>query len=208
MSSFFYQILHPWHWLTYGQNASGLGLVVLVFYTLYTRTMMLEAERARRGAMVPYLAINVNRRAKFMEDVGILNVGGPALHSQTFRIKNFDGFHVEPHGLRVPKDAVTQSLGLILKENSPTKLHVAPFSKGHPAFHVVECTDIFQQKHQLVIVCSYIDEQTCDYHTQWVQAETWSQKTFLRGAGRPVLNVVLWLALRRKRKAQQKRNET
>lgn len=55
MQNFWYQILHSWHWLTYGQNgaalsavaavaaslAAVLGLVGLYFYTKYTRKLML-----------------------------------------------------------------------------------------------------------------------------------------------------------------------
>src|SRR5262249_31446146 len=47
MNPVWYQVLHPWHWLTYGQNATALGVVVaivgtivLYFYTRYTRRMM------------------------------------------------------------------------------------------------------------------------------------------------------------------------
>jgi hypothetical protein len=43
----FYQVLHPWHWLTYGQNAAALaglaaiaGTFILYRYTVYTRRMM------------------------------------------------------------------------------------------------------------------------------------------------------------------------
>lgn len=62
MSNFLYQILHPWHWLTYGQNAAGvaavaaiLGLVGLYFYTRYTRRMMKLGEVTRRATMTPIL---------------------------------------------------------------------------------------------------------------------------------------------------------
>ena len=47
-----YQVLHPWHWLTYGQNAAAVaalaavvGFIVLFFYTLYTRRMMRTQSR-------------------------------------------------------------------------------------------------------------------------------------------------------------------
>jgi hypothetical protein len=52
MESIVYQVLHPWHWLTYGQNAAAVaalsavvGFIVLFFYTLYTRRMMKTQSR-------------------------------------------------------------------------------------------------------------------------------------------------------------------
>lgn len=62
MQNIEYQLLHPWHWLTYGQNATALGAVVaclgfigLIFYTLYTRRMMKLGENTRRAAITPVL---------------------------------------------------------------------------------------------------------------------------------------------------------
>ena len=52
MKNIIYQVLHPWHWLTYGQNAAAVaalaavvGFIVLFFYTLYTRRMMKTQSR-------------------------------------------------------------------------------------------------------------------------------------------------------------------
>jgi hypothetical protein len=52
MEHIVYQVLHPWHWLTYGQNAAAVaalaavvGFIVLFFYTLYTRRMMRTQSR-------------------------------------------------------------------------------------------------------------------------------------------------------------------
>jgi hypothetical protein len=62
MKNLFYQTLHPWHWLTYGQNATGvaalatlLGLVGLYFYTRYTRRMMELGELTNRATVTPIL---------------------------------------------------------------------------------------------------------------------------------------------------------
>lgn len=59
-----YQILHPWHWLTYGQNATGvgdvvaiLGLIGLAFYTLYTRQMMKMQTETALISITPMLVI-------------------------------------------------------------------------------------------------------------------------------------------------------
>jgi hypothetical protein len=82
--SLFYQFRHPWHWLTYGQNASALsvavsavGLIVIVLYTLYTRRMMLLAGQTRRGELYPILALQEEDETPdgYLQLV-ILNLGG------------------------------------------------------------------------------------------------------------------------------------
>lgn len=69
MQNILYQVLHPWHWLTYSQNASGvgavaaavaalaavLGLIGLYFYTRYTRSMMLLGQETQRATITPIL---------------------------------------------------------------------------------------------------------------------------------------------------------
>lgn len=62
MNSFLYQLDHPWHWLTYGQNASAVaavaaffGLVGLYLYTRYTRTMMQVQQSTARASIEPLL---------------------------------------------------------------------------------------------------------------------------------------------------------
>ena len=62
MQNIWYQVIHPWHWLTYGQNASGVaavagvfGLIGLYFYTRYTRRMMLLQQEMQRATITPIL---------------------------------------------------------------------------------------------------------------------------------------------------------
>lgn len=62
MQNILYQVFHPWHWLTYGQNAAGLAavaailaLVGLYFYTRYTRRMMLLQQETQRATITPIL---------------------------------------------------------------------------------------------------------------------------------------------------------
>jgi hypothetical protein len=57
---FWYQVLHPWHWLTYSQNAAAvqavgalLGFILLWRYTVYIRRMMELAELTRRASLTP-----------------------------------------------------------------------------------------------------------------------------------------------------------
>jgi hypothetical protein len=67
MGRIFYQVAHPLHWLTYGQNATALaavaavlGLIGLFFYTKYTRRMMEMQESALRAAITPVLVLQGN----------------------------------------------------------------------------------------------------------------------------------------------------
>jgi len=62
MNKILYQLFHPWHWLTYGQNATAVaalvavfGLIGLVFYTLYTRRMMRMQEDTLKATITPIL---------------------------------------------------------------------------------------------------------------------------------------------------------
>jgi len=76
-----YQFLHPWHWLTYGQNASVVVLIVVAFYTIYTRRMMLLAQQTRRGELYPILAVQKFVAKNGSMDLAIKNVGaGPMLN--------------------------------------------------------------------------------------------------------------------------------
>ena len=199
MGNFFYQVFHPWHWLTYGQNASGLGLVVLVFYTLYTRTMMLEAERARRGSMVPRLAITCRKVAPCTDEVEVINVGGPALDLQTFRIPDAESFRFHANGFKPPAGTDRLSLGILLRDQPPLKLRVAPCAKNRPALHIVECIDIFRVKHQLIVLCIYVDADTCEYTSEWTGPDSWGRSTLLTNAKVMGINVLLrFFRLRRK----------
>jgi hypothetical protein len=56
------QFVHPWHWLTYGQNAVALatvtaaaGLVGLYLYTRYTKNMMITNVGALNASFRPVL---------------------------------------------------------------------------------------------------------------------------------------------------------
>lgn len=60
VSSWLSQVMHPWHWLTYGQNAAALQGICALFafyllwrYTAYTRRMMELGETTRRAMITP-----------------------------------------------------------------------------------------------------------------------------------------------------------
>jgi len=74
-----YQLLHPWHWLTYGQNTAAVGLILLYFYTLYTRKMMLLAQQTRRAELYPLLILQKTQVSGDHLEFLIVNVGNGSL---------------------------------------------------------------------------------------------------------------------------------
>jgi len=63
--------------LTYGQNTSvEVGLIVLVFYTIYTRRMMLISQATRRGELYPILILQSSIAKDGYLELVIINVGG------------------------------------------------------------------------------------------------------------------------------------
>ena len=74
-----YQFLHPWHWMAYGQNASVVGLIVLIFYTIYTRRMMLIAQQTRLRELYPVLILQKTTPTADGLEFLIVNVGNGAL---------------------------------------------------------------------------------------------------------------------------------
>lgn len=94
-SPWLYQILHPWHWLTYGQNAAALqgvcalfGIIGLLLYVIDTRRMRRASELTLRASMspvftardlVPYYANPGTLEGIYRIEMTVRNVGeGPA----------------------------------------------------------------------------------------------------------------------------------
>ena len=93
MNSILYQVLHPWHWLTYGQNATALGVVVailgaivLFFYTLYTRRMMKMQSRTMeiqaQTMSLQVQAMDMQRQALQMQESAAIAAITPKLVAQ------------------------------------------------------------------------------------------------------------------------------
>jgi hypothetical protein len=64
MKDIWYQIYHPWHWLTYGNNAEALGSVIalggllgLYLYVRYTKTIMQATLFASQASSFPVLHV-------------------------------------------------------------------------------------------------------------------------------------------------------
>ncbi len=76
MNPWLYQLLHPWHWLTYGQNATAVGIFIatavnlLAVYVLF-RTLSAvnsQAEAANRQAAAAEEQVNAAKAATAVSD--------------------------------------------------------------------------------------------------------------------------------------------
>lgn len=73
MSSILYQLSHPWHWLTYGGNASGLaslvalafGIPTLLYLVKGSRLSAQQAELARFQTQIAELTLRQQTRPIF-----------------------------------------------------------------------------------------------------------------------------------------------
>jgi hypothetical protein len=177
MRNFLYQILHPWHWLTYGQNATGLGIVGLFLYTIYTRRMMKLAELSRRATITPIFSLRNHRFAatnsvpcpdddagskpspanEFRLYLTITNVGeGPAIGVSSWYQPVSQNFNIDRNLIlikdKVP-DGETERPELLRGES----MNVSFFpltNLNHPWLFVIQSTDQAKGKHQLQVLLS------------------------------------------------------
>ena len=168
LSTILYQLLHPWHWLTYGQNAAGVGLIVLIFYTIYTRRMMLLAQETRRGELYPMLILQRTDVREGYLELFIENVGAGALlnavewgqHvSQRFELG--DTFlerlpEVEAHfaGTMVSKSKLTLNTNV---DGSELRI-----------LQVVEGTDSFGGRQQFCVLRRYVSPGNYEYEVRMI----------------------------------------
>jgi hypothetical protein len=187
MHSLVYQILHPWHWLTYGQNAAGLGLIGLFFYTLYTRRMMKLGEATRRANLTPEFSLRVlpefvptaydvqivtqfgSTEPKVIEYsvvMNIRNIGeGPAIGLQSWHQPVSTKFNIDGSSILLKTSGAFQGLqqgeGAELLKGEITKITFPGFKSGLvPWLFVVEATDLANGKNQLKILMSGPKETT------------------------------------------------
>lgn len=149
-----YQLLHPWHWLTYGQNASVVGLIVVVFYTIYTRRMMLLAQQTRRGELYPILALQEVIVKNDSMDLAIKNVGaGPLLNVFQWGQPVSERFELEGTFLERPS-AIGQSFGGSMLRGEGRILNTPVGASQSRVLLVLEGTDSVGGGHQFCFLRS------------------------------------------------------
>jgi hypothetical protein len=143
-----YQLLHPWHWLTYSQNASAITLIVVALYTLYTRRMMLLAQQTRRGELYPILALQEVILGNGSMDLVIKNVGtGPMLNVFQWGQPVSERFKVGGAFLERPP-AIGQSFGGSMLRGEGRTLSVGVDPSEPRVLLVLEGTDSVGGRHQ------------------------------------------------------------
>ena len=74
---YWYNVLHPWHWLTYGNNGTAAATAAVLIYTYLTYQMARTSQNALKASYRPMIAV-----AKDTEEYTfrVQNIGtGPAL---------------------------------------------------------------------------------------------------------------------------------
>jgi hypothetical protein len=147
-----YQFLHPWHWLTYGQNATVVMLIVVVFYTVYTRRMMLLAQQTRRGDLYPSLILQHWETKTGTLEFVIMNVGaGPLLNAFRWGACVSQKFVIGNNFLEPPPEAESRFAGSLVPQATLT-LHIPISGTETRTLEVVEGTDLVGGRHQFCLL--------------------------------------------------------
>jgi hypothetical protein len=180
-SQWVYQLFHPWHWLTYGQNAAGvqtvtavLALLGLFAYTVYTRRMKTLQQETRRGELFPTLAVSSYQEDGVTISIGIRNVGrGPALGAKFWHQFVSDEFELDEFMLVRKIFFETQFLGALMeREGATIELKVSAFLRKRYLF-VVDCHDVLGGQHQFrVLRHGGQDTKAFELQTFMVQSPT------------------------------------
>lgn len=160
MNQWAYQLFHPWHWLTYGQNAAGVQTITavlaffgLIAYTVYTRRMKTLQQETRRGELFPTLALSTYQDEGTGISVGIRNVGrGAALNAKFWHQPVSEKYELDEFML-VPKIPVeTSFLGALMEGESKTiEIDISGFLAKKYLF-VLDCHDVLGGKHQFRVL--------------------------------------------------------
>ena len=188
-STMLYQITHPWHWLTYGQNAAAVGLIVLVFYTIYTRRMMLIAQQTRRSELYPLLILQAQEVQCGHLRLLIVNVGGgPLLNVFNWGQSVSEGFILgeafveRPEGVQ-PTFAGTLVIQATLTFNSNISESAAQM------LMVVEGADNIGGRHQFCVLIRCKGHDNYEYQVRMTHPTE-----FLPAWRRAMLKVFEWQA--------------
>jgi hypothetical protein len=182
MQNVIYQIMHPWHWLTYGQNATAvaaaaacLGLIGLYFYTRSTRTMMGLQQPTARASLTPILVaddvdfvtedimvevapgVMQPKPFKGRATLNVRNIGqGAALYTRAWCQPVTDQFVANASTIleKTPHANGTEGFAHLLpSETAPLVIAgLNPDIVGRRRILVVETIDATSLRHQLQIV--------------------------------------------------------
>jgi hypothetical protein len=206
MSPWQYQLLHPWHWLTYGQNAAALqavsaffGVIGLLLYVLDTRRMRQIGELTRRASMTPlFTARDLNpyyvlgNEGLFQISMTIRNVGEGvatvllAWHQPVSA--HFSVFDNEILTMSKIAKSVTVPANDLMKGESMVVDFVAfnpddltddsecVFKPNTKWLFVVDSIDQAQGRHQLKMLKNVGDDVPCDMSMTHALGDTFGER--------------------------------
>ncbi len=179
MTDLLFPFLHPWHWLTYGQNATALaaiaGIIAVVgvaIYTYYTYRLLIASEETNRTKVTPILSLSVGPNAGgklFPDERGLTQIGtycvyftirnvseGPALYLSCWGQEVSSGFHLQNGILRLRTDRSIDCLlsKRELMQGEAVEITYVNFPEdglSTPWIFVVESIDSTGRRHQLQV---------------------------------------------------------
>jgi hypothetical protein len=165
---YLYQLFHPWHWLTYGQNAAAAGFIGLAAYVAYTRRMMVAAEETRRLSLTPHLLAEISDKMGPLQ-FEITNVAGPAVRCEIWLQKVSAYFTLTGHRL-IRKPNVE------IYENKPSITQASPIYipimlEAH-VLYVIDCHDTASGDYQLQILQARDNDGRTLIHNIFVVPDT------------------------------------
>ena len=184
-----YQLVHPWHWLTYGQNASVTGLIVLIFYTLYTRRMMLIAQQTRRGELYPLLILQHTSVKEGYLELVVINVGGgPLLNASEWGQQVSEQFKLRDTFLERPQGIDLGFAGTMVSQSNLT-LNSRIDGSEMRVLQVIEGTDSVGGRHQFCFLRRFVGPGNYEHSVRMLHPAE-----FLSVPKRVVLKLSEWYA--------------
>jgi hypothetical protein len=163
-----YQLLHPWHWMAYGQNASVVGLIVLIFYTIYTRRMMLIAQQTRLRELYPVLILQQTAVTGGNLEFLIVNVGnGALLNANRWGMQVSDKFKLGDTFLERPDGIGSDFAGTMVSQSTLT-LHSKINGSELRILEVIDGTDSVGGRHQFCILRSYVGPDSYEHRVRMI----------------------------------------
>jgi hypothetical protein len=144
-----YQLAHPWHWLTYGQNSQGVGILGLIFYSWCTYRLLRLGRVTEYSKVRPYLVLQETKKP--LTNFIIQNVGGTAVNVRHWQQFVSDGFHLNNTFLECSSREKVDFAGSILTLGQ-CEIGVEFEVPGKRRLYVFDCHDTGQYRHQFAVI--------------------------------------------------------
>lgn len=154
---YLYQVCHPWHWLTYGQNATAVAAVVsviaffgLLLYTVYTKRMWWISQQTRDDALKPYLVLeSIQDIDAFRSRVILTNLGANAVNTSIWQQHVTDSFQFKPMFWENKSNNPVEFVGTFRSNQTKEFAYLHGSSPAH--IMVIDFKDVAKKRHQFAI---------------------------------------------------------